>query len=115
MRYLLLACTDEEATDALSLEERSAALAEYMTFAEEMGRRGVFLSGAQLQPTWAATTVHLADGEVLVADGPFAETKEQIGGYMVVECADLDEAIEVASKLPAARSGTVEVRPIWQW
>jgi hypothetical protein len=114
MRYLLMSCTDEEASDALSLEERSAVVAEYMALAEEMGSRGVLLSGEQLRPTWDATTVRVRDGEVLMADGPFAETKEQMGGYMVVECADVDEAIEVASKLPAARSGTVEVRPIWQ-
>jgi hypothetical protein len=114
MRYLLMSCTDEEAPDALSLEERSAVVAEYMAVAEEMGRRGVLLSAAQLRPTWDATTVRVRDGEVLVADGPFAETKEQVGGFFVVECADLDEAIEMASKLPAARSGTVEVRPIWQ-
>ncbi|HZA86343.1 MAG TPA: hypothetical protein VE466_05650 [Acidimicrobiales bacterium] len=70
MRYLLMACTDEEATGALSLDERSAVVAEYMALAEEMGSRGVLLSGEQLRPTWDATTVRVRDGEVLMADGP---------------------------------------------
>ena len=113
MRYMLMICTDESAIGALSPEERSAGLAEYGAFGEEMGRRGVLLGGDRLRPTTDATTVQVRDGEVLVADGPFAETKEQMGGYYLVDCKDLDEAIEVASKIPGARHGTVEVRPIW--
>ena len=89
-------------------------LAEYGAFGEEMGRRGVLLGGERLRRTTDATTVQVRDGEVLVADGPFAETKEQMGGYYLVDCKDLDEAIEVASKIPGARLGTVEVRPIWE-
>jgi len=114
MRYVLMSCTDEEAFAVLGPEARSALVAENLGFAVEMVRRGVVLSGERLRPTSDATTVRVRDGEVLVADGPFAETKEQVGGYYVVECADLDEAIEVASKIPAARSGLVEVRPIWE-
>ena len=113
MKYALLICTDESAIGALSPEEGAAALAEYGAFAEEMGARGVLQGGERLRPTSDATTVQVRDGKVLTGDGPFAETKEQIGGYFVVECKDLDEAIEVAAKIPGARFGTIEVRPIW--
>jgi hypothetical protein len=114
MRYMLMICTDESAVAALSPEEMSAVQAEFGAFAEEMGRRGVLLGGDRLRRTTDATTVQVRDGEVLVADGPFAETKEQVGGYYLVDCKDLDEAIEVASKIPGARYGTIEVRPIWE-
>jgi hypothetical protein len=114
MRYMLMICTDENAIGALSPEEGSAALAEYGAFGEEMDRRGVLQGGERLRPTTDATTVQVRDGEVLVADGPFAEAKEQVGGYYIVDCKDLDEAIEVASKIPGARHGTIEVRPIWE-
>ena len=113
MKYALLICTDESTVGALSPEEGAAALAEYGAFAEEMGTRGVLRGGERLRPTSDATTVQVRDGKVLTGDGPFAETKEQIGGYFVVECKDLDEAIEVAAKIPGARFGTIEVRPIW--
>jgi hypothetical protein len=113
MRYLLMICSDEGAVAALGPDEGSAMLAEYNDFGKEMGRRGVLQGGERLRPTTDATTVKVRDGEVLVADGPFAETKEQVGGYYVVDCKDLDEAIEVASKIPGARLGTIEVRPIW--
>jgi hypothetical protein len=113
MRYLLLICTDESGETALGADEASAVLAEYGKFGEEMGARGVLQGGERLRPTTDATTVQLRDGEVITSDGPFAETKEQIGGYFVVDCKDLDEAIEVASKIPGAKQGTIEVRPIW--
>ena len=114
MRYILMICTDENAIGALSPDEGSAMLAEYGSFGEEMTRRGVLQTGERLRPTTDATTVQVRDGKVLTADGPFAETKEQIGGYFVVDCKDLDEAIEVASKIPGARHGSIEVRPIWE-
>jgi hypothetical protein len=114
MRYMLMICTDESAVRATSPEEVSAVEAEFGAFDEEMRHRGVLLGGDRLRPTTDATSVQVRDGEVLVADGPFAETKEQVGGYCLVDCNDLDEAIEVASKIPAARYGTVEVRPIWE-
>ncbi len=113
MRYMLMICSDEAAEAAMSPEESSAVMAEYGAFAEEMGTRGVLQGGERLRPTSDATSVQVREGEVLTSDGPFAETKEQIGGYFVVECKDLDEAIEVAAKIPTARAGTVEVRPIW--
>ncbi len=114
MRYLMMICTDETAMEAASPEEGAAMMAEYTAFGEQMGARGVLRDGARLYPTSDATTVRLRDGEVLSADGPFAETKEQFGGYFVVECADLDEAIEIAGRIPGARSGSIEVRPIWE-
>jgi hypothetical protein len=106
MRYMLMICTDENAVGALSPEEGSAVEAEFAAFDVEMDRRGVLLGGDRLRPTTDATTVRVRDGEALVADGPFVETKEQVGGYYLVDCSDLDEAIEVASKIPAARYGT---------
>ncbi|TMK84851.1 MAG: YciI family protein [Actinobacteria bacterium] len=114
MRYALLICGDETAMEARSPEEAQAGMAEYVTFGEEMTTRGVLRGGERLRPTTDATTVQVRDGEVLTSDGPFAETKEQIGGFYLVDCKDLDEAIEVASKIPGARNGTIEVRPIWE-
>jgi hypothetical protein len=87
---------------------------EYAAFGEEMTKRGVLKDGARLRPTTDATTVQVRDGDVLTSDGPFAETKEQIGGYYLVDCKDLDEALEVAAKVPTARTGTIEVRPVWE-
>src|SRR3954467_12756702 len=114
MRYALLICADEKGMEARSPEEASTTLNEYLAFGEEMGKRGVLQGGERLRPTTDATTVQVRDGDVLTSDGPFAETKEQIGGYFVVDRQDLDDAIDVASKLPGARHGTVEVRPIWE-
>jgi hypothetical protein len=108
MQYLLMICGDETAVEGSDL------LPEYMAFGEEMGKRGVLVGGNRLRPSTDATTVQVRNGEVLTSDGPFAETKEQIGGYYLVECKDLDEAIEVASKIPGARHGSIEVRPIWE-
>jgi hypothetical protein len=108
MRYLLLICTDE------TVPPDPVVTAEYGTWMEEMQGRGLLQGGERLRATTDATTVRVHDGEVLTSDGPFAETKEQIGGYFLVDCKDLDEAIEVAAKLPAARHGSIEVRPIWE-
>ena len=114
MRYALLICGDEQSMLARSPEEAQAGMAEYVAFGEEMGQRGVLQGGERLQPTTDATTVRVRDGETLTSDGPFAETKEQVGGYYMVDCKDLDEAIEVAAKIPAAHHGSIEVRPIWE-
>ena len=114
MRYVLLICGDESGFAALSPAEAEAGLAGYIKFGEEMGQRGVLQGGERLRPTTDATTVQVRNGEVLTSDGPFAETKEQIGGYYVVDAKDLDEAIEIASKIPGAHNGSVEVRPIWE-
>ena len=114
MRYALLICTDESALAAASPEETAAMMDAYAAFGTEMTARGVLQGGERLRPTADATTVRTSGGEVLVSDGPFAETKEQMGGFYLVDCKDLDEAIEIASKVPAAAHGTVEVRPIWE-
>src|SRR6478735_10741127 len=114
MRYALLICGDEKGMEATSPEEASANLNEYMAFGEEMGKRGVLQGGERLRPTTDATTVRVRDGEIVTSDGPFAETKEQVGGYFVVDCKNLDDAIEVAGKIPGARSGSIEVRPTWE-
>ena len=114
MRYVLLICTEETTEQALSPDETSKEMAGYMAFGEEMGKRGVLTGGERLRPTGDATTVRVRDGEVFTADGPFAETKEQIGGFYLVDCKNLDEAIEVAAKIPGARHGSIEVRPIWE-
>jgi len=114
MRYLLIICGDEAAYEALGAAEQSELSAGYAAFGEEMTRRGVLRDGARLRPTTDATTVRVREGEVVTSDGPFAETKEQIGGYYLADCADLDEAIEVAAKIPAAGRGSVEVRPVWE-
>jgi hypothetical protein len=113
MRYALLICTDESAMATMSAEDASTSSKEYEVFGEEMEARGVLKGGERLRPTTDATTVRVRDGEVLLSDGPFAETKEQMGGFYLVDCKDLDEAVEVASKIPGARNGSIEVRPIW--
>ena len=113
MRYMLLICGDEQAMFAASPEEGEAMMAAYEAFGQEMGQRGVLQGGERLRPTTDATTVQVRDGKVLTADGPFAETKEQIGGFYTVTAKDLDEAIEIAAKIPGAHHGTIEVRPIW--
>jgi hypothetical protein len=114
MRYALLICTDEQWHAGLSPAEGEELTAEYMKFGEEMGPRGVLQGGERLRPTTDATTVRVRDGEILTSDGPFAETKEQMGGFYLLDCKDLDEAIEVAAKIPGARFGSIEVRPIWE-
>jgi hypothetical protein len=111
MRYALFVCFDEaEEPNAEELDRRYAA---YTAFQDELEARGRFVSRERLRPTTASTTVRRRDGGLVVADGPFAETKEQIAGFFVVECESLDEAIEMAAKLPAVDHGTVEVRPVW--
>jgi hypothetical protein len=113
MRYAMLICGDEKAMLSADPADASAMLGEYGKFGEEMAERGVLQGGERLRPTTDATSVRVRDGEVLTTDGPFAETKEQIGGFYLVDCKDLDDAIEIASKIPGARDGTIEVRPIW--
>ena len=113
MRYALLICGDENAAPATP-EEGEAVLAEYGKWVEDAGKRGVLQGGERLRPTSDATTVRVNNGDVLTSDGPFAETKEQIGGFFLVDCKNLDEAIELASKLPGAKHGSIEVRPVWE-
>jgi hypothetical protein len=114
MRYALLICDEEKRHAEMSEDEATAQMSAYMAFGEEMGARGVLQGGERLQPVTTATTVRVRDDEVVTSDGPFAETKEQLGGFYLVECKDLDEAIEVAARIPGARHGSIEVRPIWE-
>src|SRR3989442_9004305 len=100
MRYALLICGDEKGMEARSPEEASAGLNEYLAFGEEMGKRGLLQGGERLRPTTDATTVRVRDGEVLTSDGPFAETKEQIGGEFVADCKELDPAHQGAAENP---------------
>jgi hypothetical protein len=113
VRYALLLYNDENAE--VSPEQRSVRFAEFSAFADDMVASGVLHDrGLRLRPTTTATTVHVRDGDVVIADGPFAETKEQIAGLYVIECNDIDEAIALASAHPGARVGTIEVRPVWE-
>ncbi len=112
VRYALLVCGDE--TAVISPEERAERFAAFAVFSEQMTARGILRDGLRLQPSSAATTVRIRSGNLVIGDGPFAETKEQVAGLFVVDCADLDEAIEVASRIPAAGYGTIEVRPVWE-
>jgi hypothetical protein len=112
MRYMLIHCVDERI--ALSPDQAAEVAAPPYAWTEQTIRDGLSVHGAYLEPVCEARTVRLRASEVLVTDGPFAETKEQIGGYDVIECADLDQAIAVASRHPVARIGTIEVRPLQQ-
>jgi hypothetical protein len=112
MRYLLLIYTQEQAEVEASPAEQEAMMAAYFAFSKEVRQAGVMLGGEALQPTSTATTVRVREGKTLTADGPFAETKEQLGGYYVLECPNLDEAIEWAAKIPGAKHGSIEIRPL---
>jgi hypothetical protein len=113
MRYALLICQDESAV--ISTEERSRRAAAFTSFVDQMQARGVLVGSEQLRATETAATVRCFDGgDIVISDGPFAETEEQIAGFVIVDCGDLDEAIELAVKVPAAWYGTVEVRPARQ-
>jgi hypothetical protein len=113
MRYMLLIYSEERAWAAAAPEQSQAMFEEYAQYTKWLADKGWMQAGDPLQTTDHATTVRVADGdETLTTDGPFAETKEQLGGYYVVECDDLDQAIEAAARCPGARYGKIEVRPI---
>ena len=112
MQYMLLIYNDERAWAALPEEERSAIVGEYFALTDELRTAGAYVAGAPLRPTETASTVRLRDGEQLVTDGPFAETKEQLGGYFLIEAESAEEALEWAARIPAARYGSIEVRPV---
>jgi hypothetical protein len=109
MRYLLLIYSDER---AWTETEREHCVAESTQLAHDLSARGQYLATAPLQPVATATSVQVRDGKRVVTDGPFAETREQLGGYFLIEAENLDEAIDIAGRIPAARKGTVEIRPV---
>ncbi|MEM7033755.1 MAG: YciI family protein [Chloroflexota bacterium] len=115
MRYAMLIYTSEAANATMSQEEQGAIMAAYGAFTNEITEKGINLGGEALQSTGTAKTVHLENGQTVATDGPFAETKEQLGGFYLMECKDMDEAISYAAKIPAAQNGRVEVRPIMEF
>jgi hypothetical protein len=112
MQYLLLIYDTESQFEAMSPEEYGKLFAEYGAFTQEITASGHYKGGNALHPVSKATTVRVRDGKRLVTDGPFAETKEQLGGYYLIEAADLDEATAIAERVPSAKLGSIEVRPI---
>jgi len=118
MRYLFLIYEQNSANppaEPMPAEERAATTAAYNAYTEMLRETGAFLAGEALQPVTAATTVRIRDGQTMTTDGPFAETKEALGGFYMVEAADLDQALELAAGCPAAKYGSIEVRPIWEY
>lgn len=114
MQYLLLIYTAEP-TDAVPEDVMAAEIDAYNAFGRWVEERGLMRGGEALHPTSAATTVRVRDGKTIATDGPFAETKEALGGYYLIDAANLDEAIEAASRIPGALHGSIEIRPIWEF
>jgi hypothetical protein len=112
MQYLLLIYRNEAELSKMTPEDRQKMSAEYGTYTQSIVQSGHFKAGDGLQPTTTATTVRVREGKTLATDGPFAETREQLGGYYLVEAKDLDAAIALAARIPGARDGSIEVRPV---
>jgi hypothetical protein len=112
VEYLALIYADETAWEGFSDDERSAAYEQYTEFARAAGDAGVLVGGEELGPTSSATTVRIRDGRELVTDGPYAEAKEALGGYFILDCASFDDALTWAARIPGASHGAVEVRPV---
>ena len=112
MKYLLLIYNNEQSWNAITENERQQIYGEYRKLREDLLSRGQFVTGSQLQPIATATSVRVRDGKELVTDGPFAETHEQLAGYFLVEAENLDDATSIAARIPSAKTGTVEVRPL---
>ena len=113
MQYLLLLYSQENAWGNMAPEQQQQGMAAYMAYSEALTQAGALKASNRLQPTAAATTVKVTDGKSQVLDGPYADTKEQLGGYFLIEAPDLDAALAWAARCPGAHHGTVEVRPIW--
>ncbi len=115
MQYILLIYDDESAVAKMAPAEKGAMFQGYMKFTQDIRQKGAFVSGDPLQPSSTATTVRSKNGKTLTSDGPFAETKEQLAGYYLVEAKNLDDALEMAAQIPSVRyGGAVEVRPVMQ-
>jgi hypothetical protein len=112
MQYLLMIYRSEAGLGQMTAAERKAMTAEYGVFTQSIIQSGHFKAGDGLQPTTTATTVRVRDGKILTTDGPFAETREQLGGYYLVEAKDLDTALGIAARIPGATTGSIEVRPV---
>jgi len=112
MQYLLMIYRDESQAATMSDQDRGAMLAAYGAFTQEIKKEGIMLAGDALKPVATATTVRVRSGDVMHTDGPFAETKEQLGGYYLIEVPNLDDALKVAARLPGSWYGSVEVRPV---
>ena len=112
MKYMLLIYDNEQAWTRIGEAEQRQIFREYGQFTEDIKANRNFLAGSQLQPVATATSIRVRDGKELMTDGPFAETHEQLGGYYLIEAKDLDEATKIAARIPSARYGTVEVRPL---
>ena len=115
MQYMCLIYSDESTWQNMPEDERNAVYGEYMTFTQSIRDSGNHVAGDALQSISTDTSVRVRNGEALVTDGPFAETKEQLGGYYLVEAKDVDEALKIAQRIPSARYGTIEVRPVVVW
>jgi hypothetical protein len=115
MQYMLLIYDNEKMWPSMDEKERNALMGEYFAYTEELKKSGKLVAGDALQPTNTATTVRVRNGKPLTTDGPFAETKEQLGGYYLIEAKDLDEAMDWAAKIPGSRLGSIEVRPVMKF
>jgi hypothetical protein len=115
MKYLCLIYDEEKKLSSMSKTEGDAMMGEYFAFTEGIKQSGHYLGGNALQPVHTATTVRVRNGKVSTTDGPFAETQEQLGGYYLIEAKDLNDAIQVAQKIPSSRIGSIEVRPIMEF
>ena len=115
MQYLLLLHANENGWDKMTPAEQQQGMAAYMAYGEALRKAGAYVGSNRLQPVSTATTVKIANGKQQVLDGPYADSKEQLGGYYLIEAADLDGAIAWAPRCPGASHGTIEVRPIWAY
>ena len=113
VQYIMLIYSDPAAEPAEGTPEQAQMMAGYGAFGQEAEKRGLMRGGERLRPTANARTVRVRNGKTVTVDGPFAETKEQLGGYYILDCKSEAEAIEMAAKIPGARYGSIEVRPIW--
>ena len=113
MQYLLLIYSDEKAGADMSKDAMDAVMADYNAYTDDLGRSGLMRAGEALHPTSAATTVRVQNGKTVTTHGPFAETKEQLGGFYLLDVPDLDAALSWAARCPGASHGSIEVRPVW--
>jgi hypothetical protein len=112
MKYLCMIYEDEHGWEKMPKEQADSMMGEYFAFTKEIQENGKYVAGEALKPTNTATTVRVRNGKISTTDGPFAETKEQFGGFYLIDAKDLNDAIQVAAKIPSARLGSIEIRPV---